>query len=69
MKVEDLVTFFLEQAQHRLINAERTKSAESALAAHGKKPKKGKGCKGEKSKSDVICENCGRAGQSRPWQH
>jgi len=43
MKADDLIAFFIEEAQHCAINDERTKSAESALAAHGKKGKKGKG--------------------------
>ena len=65
MKADDLIAFFVEEAQHRVISAQRTKNAESALAAQGKKPRKGKG-KGEKSKSSVTCENCGRAGHTIP---
>ena len=37
MKPDDLITFITEEAQHCVINDERTKNAESALAAFGKK--------------------------------
>ena len=40
MKVDDFIAFPLEEAQHRVINDDQTKSAESALAAHGKKSEK-----------------------------
>ena len=43
MKADDLILFFIEEAKHWVINDERTKYAESTLAAHGKKPKKEKG--------------------------
>ncbi|KIM92082.1 hypothetical protein PILCRDRAFT_203 [Piloderma croceum F 1598] len=69
MKADDLIAFFIEEAQHRVINDERTKSAESALAAHGKKGKKGKGGQGkkpEKSESDELCDNCNRPGHTKP---
>ena len=42
MKADDLISFFIEEAQHQVINDECTKNTESALAAHGKNPKKGK---------------------------
>jgi hypothetical protein len=47
------------------------KSAESALAAHGKKWKKGKGGRDkepEKSESDELCNNCNRPGHTKPSQ-
>ena len=64
LKPDDLLSFILEEAQHWLINEEQLKNAESALAAHTKKDKKGKckhGKSSEKSQNDqldVICENC-----------
>ena len=38
MKADDLISFFIEEAQHQVINDECTKNTESALAAHGKNP-------------------------------
>jgi hypothetical protein len=35
MKADDLIAFFIEEAEHCAINNECTKSTESALAAHG----------------------------------
>ena len=66
MKPEDLMNFFIEEAQHRVINAERSKNGDSALAAHGKKGKKGKYGKGQKPKPNVTCDNCGRDGHTKP---
>ncbi|KIM78408.1 hypothetical protein PILCRDRAFT_11124 [Piloderma croceum F 1598] len=69
MKVDDLIAFFIEDAQHHVINDECTKSAESALAAHGKKWKKGKGGQGkkpEKPELDELCDNCNRPGHTKP---
>ena len=61
MKVDDFIAFPLEEAQHRVINDDQTKSAESALAAHGKKSEKRgwghKGKKPEKSTSGPTCKN------------
>jgi gag-polypeptide of LTR copia-type len=37
MKLGDLIAFLMEEAQHRIINDERTKNSEQVLAAHGKK--------------------------------
>ena len=42
MKPSDLIAFLIEEAQHRVINDERTKNLEQALAAHSKKKGKGK---------------------------
>ena len=44
MKADNLILFFIEEAEHWVINDKRTKYAESTLAAHGKKPKKEKFC-------------------------
>jgi hypothetical protein len=69
MTPDDLIAFIIEEAQHRVINDERTKNAESALAARTRKPekskKKGKG-KGHDHKSDEKCENCGGTGHGKP---
>ena len=37
MKPDDLMTFILDEAQHRVINDECTKSVETALSTHTKK--------------------------------
>ena len=42
MKHDDLISFILEEAQHRVINDECTKSVETALATHTKKGKQNK---------------------------
>jgi len=63
MKADDLIAFILEEAQHRVINDERSKTAESALAAHSKK---GGSLKGkEETETDEVCENCDRTGHSK----
>ena len=64
MKHNDLISFILEEAQHRVINDKCTKSAETALAAHTKKGKQHKSRKQNKadksSKSTTEeCDNCG----------
>jgi len=41
MKADDLITFIIEEAQHRVINDKRMKNAETALAAHAKRARKG----------------------------
>ena len=71
MKPDDLIAFIIEEAQHHVINDERGKNAESALAVHAKKPKKGKAGKKKqdkstKSNSDKTCENCGKAEHGIP---
>jgi hypothetical protein len=66
MKADDLIAFIIEEAQHRVINDDHTKSAESALAARTKKPAKSKGKKKAKPKSDEVCENCDRPGHGKP---
>ena len=69
MKHDDLISFILEEAQHRVINDECTKSAETALAAHmkrGKQNKSQKQKKAEKSSKSTTeeCNNCGRLGHT-----
>jgi len=66
MKPEDLMNFFIEEAQHHVMNAEHSKNGDSALAVHGKKGKKGKYGKGQKSKLNVTCDNCGQDGHLKP---
>jgi hypothetical protein len=66
MKLGDLMNFFIEEAQHHVINAERSKNGDSALMAHGKKGWQGRGKKGEKWKSGAKCDNCGGLGHTQP---
>jgi gag-polypeptide of LTR copia-type/GAG-pre-integrase domain len=66
MSADDLVAFIIEEAQHWVINNECTKNAESALAAHTKKPGKPKGKKKDKAQSDITCENCKKPGHAKP---
>ena len=66
MKADELIAFIIEEAQHRVINDKRTKTAESALAARAKKTGKSKGKKKDDSQSDVVCENCSKPGHSKP---
>ena len=42
MKPSDLITFLIEEAQHCVINSERTQNSDQALAAHAKRKGKGK---------------------------
>ena len=68
MKADDLISFFIEEAEHRVINDKHTKYAESALAVHRKKPKKDKFHKGktsEKPRLSITCENCNQDGHSK----
>ena len=68
MKPDDLISFFIEEAQHQVINDECTKNAESALAAHGKNPKKGRSHQqknSENSRSSITCKNCTCEGHSK----
>ena len=68
MKADDLISFFIEEAEHRVINDKHTKYAESTLAVHGKKPEKDKFHKGKTSEKpglSITCENCNRDGYSK----
>src|SRR5271168_785894 len=62
IKSEDLIAFIIEEAQHRVINDEQTKTAESALAARLKKA--GKSEKNE-DEPDVTCDNCKKPGHTK----
>lgn len=71
MKADDLIAFLLEEAHHRVINAERSKNSEQALAAHSKK-RRGKGKQKAKdddnalsADSDITCHNCKRKGHKQ----
>jgi hypothetical protein len=72
MKADDLIAFLMEEAQHRVINTERSKNSEQALAAQAKR--KGKGKAKERAKgvdkalsvdSDVTCYNCNGKGHKQ----
>ena len=68
MKPDDLITFITEEAQHCVINDERTKNTESALAALGMKQRTGKHRSNrgkEKSTPGATCENCKNAGHTK----
>ena len=58
MKANDLIAFIIKEAQHRVINKDRTKNAESALAACVKRSGNYKGKTKEKNQSDITCRNC-----------
>ena len=62
MKADDLIAFIIEEAQHRVINEDCTKNAESALAACVKRSGNYKGKMKEKNQSDVTCGNCKKSG-------
>ena len=65
MKLEDLMAFIIEEAQHRVINEERTKNAESALAARSNTSEKSKGKGKGKEKAKIKCENCKKKGHTK----
>ena len=70
MKADDLIAFLMEEAQHRVINDERSKDSEQALAAHVKKKGKGKGRgKGDgkalNADSEILCHNCKKPGHKK----
>ena len=65
IKSNNLMAFLIEEAQHRLINEQRGKNAELALAAYSKssgKIKSAKKDKSDKPKSDLECDNCKQKG-------
>lgn len=61
MTARDLVEFFIEEAEHRVIEDERAKQTESALFTQSGKAKSRK--KGKKP--DTKCENCKKPGHSK----
>ena len=62
IKSDDLIAFLIEEAQHRLINEQRSKNAEIALTAYSKTKGKNKGP--NKEKKDEGCGNCERKGHT-----
>ena len=70
MKADNLIAFLMEEAQHRVINNERSKDSEQALATHAKKKGKGKGRgKGDgkalNADSKILCHNCKKPGHKK----
>ena len=63
MKADDLIAFLMEEAQHHVINDERSRGSEQALAAHAKKKGKGKPNRAKRddkalnADSGVTCHN------------
>ena len=72
MKADDLIAFLIEEAEHRVINAERSKNSEQALAAHTKRKGRAKGKQRAKdddnalsADSDITCHNCKKKGHKQ----
>jgi hypothetical protein len=71
MTANDLIDFFMEEAQHRVINDERSKNSDVALAASLKKDGKGKSRrkrgneKESKDDNEVVCYNCDKPGHKK----
>jgi len=66
LKPEDLLNFFIEEAQHHVMNAEHSKNGDSALQCMERKGRKENMVKGRKSKLNVTCDNCGKMGHLKP---
>ena len=62
IKSDDLIEFLIEEAQHRLINEQRSKNTEIALTAYSKMKGRNKGA--NKEKKDEECTNCKRKGHT-----
>ena len=70
MKADNLIAFLIEEAQHRVINAERSKNSEQALAAQVKRKGKGKpkaksDDKALSADADITCHNCNGKGHKQ----
>ena len=71
MKPSDLIAFLIEEAQHRVINDERNKGSDQALAAQSKRKGKGKSNKGKadekalNANSEITCHNCKKKGHKK----
>ena len=71
MKATDMIDFFIEEAQHHVINDERSKNSDHALLANGRKGGKSKtnpkrsGGKDKGNDSEIICYNCKKPGHKR----
>ena len=59
------MAFIIEEAQHRVINEERKKNAESALAARSNTSEKSKGKGKGKEKAKIKCKNCKKKGHTK----
>ena len=65
LKPADLIEFFTEEAQHCVIEEDRTKSGESALYVQSSKRKPRGSVNGkEQSKKAKTCNNCGKPGHT-----
>ena len=69
MKSKDLAEFLIEEAQHCIINAERSKNSDHALVANARKGK-GKSCQkkgsdNEKQDNEIVCYNCNKPGHKK----
>jgi len=68
MKYSDLIDFLLEEAQHRVINDDRSKISDHALMVNGKKGGRGRpdqrkiGNRDRKDAPEPLCYNCKRPG-------
>src|ERR1700678_3113465 len=62
MKSDDLISFIIGEAQHRVINDERTKTAELALAARLNKARKSEK---DEDEPDVTCDNGKKPGDTK----
>ena len=62
MKANVLIAFIIKEAQHRVINEDHTKNAESGLATCAKRSGNYKGKTREKNQSDITCRNCKKSG-------
>jgi len=66
MKGDDLISFLIEEAQHRVIIKERARVAESALAAHTRgRSGRRKLKEVSESESEDTCKNCERLGHTK----
>ena len=67
MSPTNLMAFFVEEAQHCVINDEQSKAAESALLVHRKSnnSKTKRKTSNHKKQLDKICKNCKRKGHTK----
>ena len=72
MSPTNLITFFTKEVENHVINDECTKTAESALIAHGKNCSKSSGTRWKNNVApniDAQCDSCQRLGHIKPdWQ-
>ena len=66
MKPDNLMNFFIEEAQHHIINLDHSKKGDSELTVQLKRAKLRLRIKGKKSNSLETCENCGHEGHTKP---